>query len=97
MALTKRKDAPLDPFKRAVTLATRAIACDSDVEVVFSNEPAGLSGKLARLPEPSRMPTRSELATILSFTPGSHPEPARPAPSSKPWSRRVSRRSAPAA
>ncbi|HLC09322.1 MAG TPA: cobaltochelatase subunit CobT, partial [Methyloceanibacter sp.] len=64
MALTKRKDAPLDPFKRAVTLATRAIARDSAVEVVFSNEPAGLSGKIARLPEPSRIPTRSELAVI---------------------------------
>jgi len=64
MALTKRKDAPLDPFKRAVTLTTRAIACDSAIEVVFSNEPAGLSGKTARLPEPSRIPTRSELAVI---------------------------------
>ena len=64
MALSKRKDALLDPFKRAVTLATRAIAADNGVEVVFSNEPAGLSGKIARLPEPSRIPTRTELAVI---------------------------------
>jgi cobaltochelatase CobT len=64
MALSKRKDALLDPFKRAVTLATRAIAADNEVEVVFSNEPAGLSGKIARLPEPSRIPTRTELAVI---------------------------------
>src|SRR4029079_138358 len=64
MALSKRKDPLLDPFKRAVTLATRAIAADNEVEVVFSNEPAGLSGKLARLPEPSRIPTRGELAVI---------------------------------
>src|SRR6476646_1039215 len=64
MALIKRKDALLAPFKRAVTLATRAIAADNEVEVVFSNEPAGLSGKIARLPEPSRIPTRTELAVI---------------------------------
>ena len=64
MAGPKRKEAPLDPFKRAVTLATRAIAADSGVEVVFSNEPPGLAGKTARIPEPSRVPTREELAAI---------------------------------
>ncbi len=57
MAGPKRKEAPLDPFKRAVTLATRAMAADSGVEVVFSNEPPGLAGKTARVPEPSRVPT----------------------------------------
>ena len=35
MSLTRRKEAPLDPFKRAVTLTTRSIAADSAVEVVF--------------------------------------------------------------
>ena len=64
MAGPKRKEAPLDPFKRAVTLATRAIAADSGVEVVFSNEPPGLAGKTARIPEPPRVPTREELAAI---------------------------------
>jgi cobaltochelatase CobT len=64
MPLTKRKEAPLDPFKRALALATRSIACDSAVEVVFGNEPPGLSGKTARLPEPSRIPTRNEIAVI---------------------------------
>ncbi len=64
MPLSKRKEAPLDPFKRALTLATRSIACNSAVEVVFSNEPAGLFGKTARVPEPSRVPTRNEIAVI---------------------------------
>ncbi|MGD0531109.1 MAG: cobaltochelatase subunit CobT [Methyloceanibacter sp.] len=64
MGLTKRKEAPLDPFKRAVTLATRSIAGDNAVEVVFTNEPPGLSGKTARLPEPSRVPTKAEIAVI---------------------------------
>ena len=63
-SLTKRKEAPLDPFKRAVTQTTRSIAADSAVEVVFTNEPPGLTGKTARLPEPSRVPTRAEIAVI---------------------------------
>jgi cobaltochelatase CobT len=62
--MTRRKDAPLDPFKRAVTLTTRSIAADSAMEVVFTSEPPGLNGKTARLPEPSRVPTRSEIAVI---------------------------------
>ena len=64
MSLTRRKEAPLDPFKRALTLATRSIAADSTVEVVFSSEPPGLNGKTARLPEPSRIPSKAEIAVI---------------------------------
>jgi cobaltochelatase CobT len=64
MPLTRRKEAPLDPFKRAVALTTRSIAADSKVEVVFTSEPPGLAGKLARLPEPSRVPNKSEIAVI---------------------------------
>jgi cobaltochelatase CobT len=64
MKSTKRKEAPLDPFKRAVTLATRSIAADGAVEVMFTTEPPGLSGKTARVPEPSRVPTRDEIAVI---------------------------------
>jgi cobaltochelatase CobT len=64
MPLTRRKEAPLDPFKRAVSLTTRSIAADSAMEVVFTSEPPGLVGKMARLPEPSRVPTRTEIAVI---------------------------------
>ena len=64
MSLTRRKEAPIDPFKRAVSLATRSIAADSAVEVVFTSEPPGLTGKIARLPEPSRVPTKTEIAVI---------------------------------
>ena len=62
--MTRRKEAPLDPFKRAVTLTTRSIAADSAMEVVFTSEPPGLNGKIVRLPEPSRVPTKSEIAVI---------------------------------
>jgi cobaltochelatase CobT len=64
MSLTRRKEAPLDPFKRAVTLTTRSIAADSAMEVVFSSEPPGLAGKIVRLPEPSRVPSKMEIAVI---------------------------------
>ena len=64
MPITKRKDAPLDPFKRSVTLATRSLARDAGMEVIFTNEPPGLAGKTARIPEPSRVPTRNEIAVI---------------------------------
>ena len=33
MTLNKRKEAPLDPFKRAVTQTTRSIAADGSVKV----------------------------------------------------------------
>src|SRR4029450_7404707 len=64
LVMTRRKEAPLDPFKRAVTLTTRSIAADSAMEVVFTSEPPGLTGKIARLPEPSRVPNKSEIAVI---------------------------------
>jgi len=64
MTATKRKEAPLDPFKRAVTLTTRSIAADGSVEVVFTTEPPGLAGKTARVPEPSRVPTKDEISVI---------------------------------
>ncbi|HUU24160.1 MAG TPA: cobaltochelatase subunit CobT [Methyloceanibacter sp.] len=64
MTASKRKEAPLDPFKRAVTLTTRSIAADGSVEVVFTTEPPGLAGKTARVPEPSRVPTKDEISVI---------------------------------
>ncbi len=63
-SLNKRKEAPLDPFKRAVSLATRSIAADSRLEVVFTTEPPGLAGHTARVPEPSRVPNKTEIAVI---------------------------------
>ena len=45
MTTARRKEALLDPFKRAVTQTTRSIAADSAVEVVFSSEPPGVVGQ----------------------------------------------------
>ncbi len=60
----KRKEPPLDPFKRALTLTTRAIARDDALEVAYSGDTPGLSGKKVRLPEPSRVPSKTEIAVI---------------------------------
>ena len=47
-------ESPVEPFKRAVTAAMRAIAEDDELEVSYGSEGAGISGSRARLPLPSR-------------------------------------------
>src|SRR3954451_7389192 len=42
----------IDLFRRAIAGASRAIARDPDVDVVFAPEPAPASGKTARVPSP---------------------------------------------
>jgi len=54
-------DAPLDPFKRAVTSCMRAVAGDHELEVVFSKDKPGLSGSRARLPELGKKATAEAL------------------------------------
>ena len=58
------KDAPTEPFKRAVGGALRAIAGTPELEVTFaSDRPALIPGK-ARLPEPARKLTLREAAIV---------------------------------
>ena len=54
--------APNDTFKQSVTGTIRAIAGESELEVVFSGDRPGLSGTTARLPEPSRKLSAAEVA-----------------------------------
>jgi cobaltochelatase CobT len=51
---TPSKDAPTEPFKRAVTGCLRAIAKKPDLEVAFAAERPGLQAGKVRLPEPPR-------------------------------------------
>ena len=60
----KGKDAPAEPFKRALAAATRSIAGDDAMQVVYGSDPPGLVDGIARLPEPSRTPNRQEIAAI---------------------------------
>ncbi|RJL03962.1 cobaltochelatase subunit CobT [Paracoccus aestuarii] len=57
----KRSDNPADPFKKALTEATRALADDGDLNVTFSADPAGVAGDTMRLPQVSRRLTRDEV------------------------------------
>ncbi|MDO5605578.1 MAG: cobaltochelatase subunit CobT [Paracoccus sp. (in: a-proteobacteria)] len=56
-----KTDNPADPFKKALTEATRALADDADLNVTFSADPAGVSGDTMRLPQVSRRMTRDEV------------------------------------
>ncbi len=63
----KRKEAPSEPFKRVLGFAVRAIAGDHEVEVGFGPGKPVLEGKHVRLPEPSRVPSRGEIAVIRGW------------------------------
>jgi cobaltochelatase CobT len=58
------KEAPTEPFKRAVMGCLRAIARRPELEVTFAAERPGLAGGKARLPEPPRKLTRQEAAIV---------------------------------
>jgi len=50
----QKPENPVEPFKRAVTAAMRAIARDAELVVNFGNEGAAPAGGKARLPTPTR-------------------------------------------
>jgi len=55
---------PVEPFKRAVGTAVRALAGEPELEVNFSAEPPALKGLKARLPLPSRNLPPNEIAIV---------------------------------
>ncbi|KAA0078706.1 cobaltochelatase subunit CobT [Tardiphaga sp. P9-11] len=61
---TGAKEAPTEPFKRAVTSCLRAIAKSSELEVTFAAERPGLSPGKARLPEPARKMSKRDAAIV---------------------------------
>src|SRR6201989_931790 len=61
---TGSKEAPTEPFKRAVTSCLRAIAKAPELEVTFASERPGLAPGQARLPEPARKMTRRDGPTV---------------------------------
>src|SRR5215467_8624206 len=58
------KEAPTEPFKRAVGICLKAIAGKGDLEVNFASERPGLVGGKARLPEPPRKLSRRDAAIV---------------------------------
>src|SRR5215813_9280454 len=61
---TPAKEAPNEPFKRAVAGCLRAIARQPELEVSFAAERPGVAGGKARLPEPPRKLTREDAAIV---------------------------------
>src|SRR5262250_1974588 len=61
---TPAKEAPNEPFKRAVTGCLRAIARQPELEVSFAAERPGMAGGKARLPEPPRKLTAADAAIV---------------------------------
>src|ERR1700741_2354060 len=58
------KEAPTEPFKRAVGICLKAIAGKGDLEVNFASERPGLTGGKTRLPEPPRRLHEREAAIV---------------------------------
>src|SRR6201986_4056728 len=58
------KEAPTEPFKRAVGVCLKAIAGKADLEVTFAAERPGMAGGKARLPEPPRKMTATDAAIV---------------------------------
>ncbi len=63
----KRKEAPAEPFKRALGMACRAIAGDKEMQVGFGAGKPDVDGKLMQLPEPSRLPSQREISVIRGW------------------------------
>ncbi len=66
-ASSNRKEAPAEPFKRALGLTVRAIAADGEVQVSYAPGMPEIDGKLVQLPEPSRVPSPKEIAVIRGW------------------------------
>ena len=64
---SNRKEAPAEPFKRVLGLCVRAIAGDGEVQVSYAPGKPEIDGKLVQLPEPSRVPSRKEVAVIRGW------------------------------
>src|SRR5918911_1371955 len=61
---TGAKEAPTEPFKRAVSSCLKAIARSPELEVSFAAERPGLAPGKARLPEPARKMTKRDAAIV---------------------------------
>ncbi|OED48811.1 cobaltochelatase subunit CobT [Rhodobacteraceae bacterium (ex Bugula neritina AB1)] len=59
--MKKQNDNPADPFKKALSEATKVMANDPELTVSYTVDPSGLSGDTMRLPQVSRRMTRDEV------------------------------------
>jgi len=62
-----RKEAPVEPFKRALGMTVRAIAGDGELEVAYAAGRPSAAGSVIHLPEPSRVPTAHEISILRGW------------------------------
>ena len=62
--MASKPESPTEPFKRAIAHATRSLAEQPDLEIVFSGEAPSLVGNRATLPHPPRDLNSKEAARI---------------------------------
>lgn len=62
--MASKPESPTEPFKRALAHATRSLAEQPDLEIVFSGETPSLTGRRAVLPHPPRDLSGKEAARI---------------------------------
>jgi cobaltochelatase CobT len=63
----RHKESPVEPFKRVLGLAVRAIAGDGEMQVSYGPGKPELDGRAVQLPEPSRLPSPKEVAVIRGW------------------------------
>jgi len=64
---SNKKESPAEPLKRALGTTVRAIAGDADIGVSYAAGRPSLDGKVVQLPEPSRVPSRNEIAVMRGW------------------------------
>ena len=64
---SSKKASPAEPFKNALGFTVRAIAGDDQVQVTYAAGKPELDGHTVQLPEPSRVPTKKEIAVIRGW------------------------------
>ena len=67
---TKRKESPVEPFKRALGMTCRAIASDHEMSVNYGPGQPDVQGHTMHLPEPSRLPSAREIAVLRGWADG---------------------------
>lgn len=63
----KRKEAPVEPFKRALAGCVRAVSGDGDVQVDFGPGKPAIVERSITLLEPSRLPNKREIAVMRGW------------------------------
>ena len=59
--MVTKSDNPADPFKKALSEATKVLADNPELSVNYSVDPSGISGDTIRLPQVSRRMTKDEV------------------------------------